>query len=83
MCLLPNYRFQSVNDSDDEPPKTDAGQMEYDPCKPNDFEQMLIRKRRIEKQLKTLMNVRQKQAIVDDSGGVGLDLNATADDVFN
>jgi len=28
---------------------------------------MLIRKRRIEKQLTTLMSVRQKQAIVDDT----------------
>lgn len=53
MCLDPTYRFQGA--SEDEP---DPGMSLYDPTKPNDFEQMMLRKRRIEKQLTTLMSVR-------------------------
>ena len=49
MCLKPTYKLP--DNSDDEMPLDD----EYDPCKPNDYEQMLLRKRRIEKQLTTLI----------------------------
>jgi hypothetical protein len=60
MCIDATYRFQGAADNSDEelPARQDAGQQEYDPMKPNDFEQMLLRKRRIEKQLTTLINVR-------------------------
>ena len=58
---------------------------EYDPQKPNDYEQMLLRKRRIEKQLTTKINIRKKQqqASVSECQDITIDLNATAEDAFN
>jgi hypothetical protein len=74
MCINPTYKMQSDDQA------RSCEQEEYDPSRPNDYEQMLSRKKRIEKQLQTLINL---QSAKQPSEQKSIDLNATADDVFN
>ena len=54
MCLNSNYKIPGINNDSEEEQVTkekeeDELMQDYDPNKPNDYEQMLLRKRRIEK----------------------------------
>jgi hypothetical protein len=68
MCINPTYKLGDEALADEE----------YDPFKPNDYEQMLVRKRRIEKQLTTLIQLKARP-----EPAASIDLNASAEDVFN